>query len=62
MSALAEMVAVYSIVAVALIYVTRGWIMKFLFKKSPDAQQGCGSCESGGCASCKIYNVPHTNT
>lgn len=58
MSALTEMVIVYALVATALIYVMRGWIIKFVFKKSSVSDKGCGTCESGGCATCKAHTMP----
>ncbi|NBR10681.1 MAG: hypothetical protein EBV69_13250 [Oxalobacteraceae bacterium] len=58
MSTMIEMVIVYALVASALLYVMRGWLMKLLFKKSTPSEEGCGACESGGCASCKIHNMP----
>jgi hypothetical protein len=57
MSALIEMVIVYTLVGGALFYVTRGWIMKIAFKKSSTSDEACGACESGGCASCKIHTM-----
>jgi hypothetical protein len=57
MSALTEMVIVYALVAGALLYVTRGWIMRILFKKSAASDEACSACESGGCATCKIHTM-----
>lgn len=58
MSAFTEMMIVYALVAAALLYVMRGWIMKNLFKKSVASNEACSACESGGCASCKIHTMP----
>lgn len=55
MSTLTEMIIVYALVAAAFLYVARGWIMKFLFKKEAQSEAGCGSCESGACSSCKTH-------
>ena len=51
------MMIVYALVAAALIYVMRGWIMKILFKKSAVSDKACSACDSGGCASCKIHTM-----
>lgn len=58
MSAFTEMMIVYALVAAALLYVMRGWIMKILFKKSAVSDEACSACDSGGCASCKIHTMP----
>ena len=58
MSALTEMVIVYALVAGALIYVMRGFIMKLIFKTSPASEEGCSTCDSGGCATCKAHTMP----
>ncbi len=62
MSTMIEMVIVYTLVASVLLYVMRGRLMKLLFKKSAPSEEGCGACESGGCASCKIHNMPDPTT
>jgi hypothetical protein len=55
MSTLTEMMIVYALVTAAFLYVARGWIMKFVFKKEAQSDEGCGSCESGACSSCKAH-------
>jgi hypothetical protein len=55
MSTLTEMMIVYALVAAAFFYVARGWIMKFVFKRESQSEDGCGSCESGACSSCKAH-------
>ena len=62
MSALTEMVIVYALVAGALLYVTRGWIMKIFFKTSAASEGACGACESGGCATCKTHTMSDPKT
>jgi len=55
MSALTEMIIVYALVAAAFLYVARGWIMKFVFKRATQSEEDCGSCDSGACSSCKAH-------
>lgn len=55
MSTLTEMMIVYALVAAAFLYVAREWIMKFIFKRETQNEEGCGSCESGACSSCKAH-------
>ena len=55
MSTLTEMMIVYALVAAAFLYVVREWIMKFIFKRETQNEEGCGSCESGACSSCKAH-------
>ena len=55
MSTMIEMVIVYTLVVAAFLYITRGWIIKFVFKKDTQSEETCGSCESGACSSCKAH-------
>ncbi len=55
MSTLTEIVIVYALVSAAFLYVARSWIMKFVFKRVAQSGEGCGSCESGACPSCKAH-------
>ena len=55
MSTMTEMMIVYALVAAAFLYLSRGWIMKIVFKNEAQSAEGCGSCESGACSSCKAH-------
>jgi len=56
MSTLTEMIIVYALVAAAFLYVARGWIMKFLFKKKRRAKQAAAHAKAAPARHAKRMN------
>lgn len=60
MSTLADMILAYAVVTIAGLYLARGWIKRLIFRIDVPTDEGCGTCDTGACSTCKTHNFLET--